>query len=91
MNEIRRISISNKENKIKINPTKSRNSLNNLNPSNQRKDMYGNVISKKIKNHKISFADEVGTKKELSETIVVSSHRDYHRNMELGNQKLFTY
>jgi hypothetical protein len=86
MSEITKNSISNKETKIKLNSASSRGSLISLNGLNQRKDIYGNPISKKIKNHKISFADEVGKDKKFVEIIVVNSYRDYHRAEKEGIQ-----
>lgn len=90
MNEITKNSISNKETKIKINSVNQRGSLISLNSSNLRRDAYGNPISKKIKNHKISFADEVGRQKPLVDIIVVTSYRDFHRSdISEGIQTLF--
>jgi len=89
MNEITKNSISNKETKIKINSANQRGSLISLNSSNHRRDAYGNPISKKIKNHKISFADELGSQKPLVDIIVVSSYRDYHRSDISGGIQTF--
>lgn len=85
MSEIRKNTISNKETKIKINSANPRNSLISLNHKNQRKDVYGNPISKKIKNHKISFADDGTNNKKLVEIIVVDSYRDFHKSETDGN------
>lgn len=63
------------ETRLKLNTlnSNSRNSLG-LNLSN-RKDVYGNVISKKKKTHRICFADESPSSKELVEIKIVKSYR----------------
>ena len=88
MNDNQKNSISNKETKIKINSSQSRGSVISFSNSNPRRDVYGNLISKKIRNHKISFADEVVNQKELVEIISVCSYREYLK-MEIPGKKTF--
>ena len=88
MNEIKKNFISNKETKIKINSTESRGSVLSLSNSNLRRDVYGNPISKKIKNHKISFADEMVNKKQLVEIVIVTSFRDYLKTEMEGKYEI---
>lgn len=47
-----------------------------------RKDCFGNVISKKFKRHKISFADQVDNSKVFIEVNKVKSYRLFNRSQE---------
>jgi hypothetical protein len=80
MSEINKNIISNLENKIKLGSlNKSLNSsLDILKPHN-RKDKFGNSISKILKKHKVSFADQVENSREFVEIKVVSSYRVYYK------------
>lgn len=49
------------------------------NLTTNRRDIYGNVISKKSKKHKISFIDIVSQDKQLAEIKEVESYRIYNR------------
>jgi hypothetical protein len=83
MKEITKNTISNSENKIKVNA--SRESLSNgVTYSTTRKDVYGNMISKKMKKHKISFADELESEKQLTEIITVASYRVFNKIEDQG-------
>jgi hypothetical protein len=88
MNEISKNTISSSEKKIKINSLNSGLQLGN---SSQRKDAFGNPISKKVKNHKISFADQIDTKeKKFIEIKLVSSYREYNK-VEEGGGKIYKF
>ncbi len=77
MNDSPKNLLNSTEVKIKI---KSSNILEN--PS-QRKDCYGNVISKKIKKHKICFPDNLENKKDLAEVHIVSSYKHIYENSKM--------
>ena len=91
MTEINKNIISNSDHKIKINTLNhhSRTSLG-LN-INTRKDAYGNVISKKLKRHRISFADQVENSREFVEIKAVKSFRNEYKikNEEEGRCFIF--
>ena len=74
MNEIPKIQISSLEAKIKI---KSSNIIDN---NNQRKDCYGNIISKKLKKHKICFPDNLDNKNKIADIYIVTSYSKYYGN-----------
>ena len=80
MNDIiNRNTISNKETKIKLN-NNNNNTTKNISLGNfrQRKDSFGNPISKKNKNHKVTFIDEI-EKRKLAEIKSVKSYRNYNK------------
>lgn len=52
-----------------------------------RKDKFGNVISKKIKNHKISFSDQIGNNQEIAEVKKVESYKEIYKP-EWSNSKI---
>jgi hypothetical protein len=81
MTEISKRTISSLDNKVMLNYG-SNSSLNPNSPT-IRRDFYGNVISKRIKQHKICFADQVDNNpKQFVEIKVVNSYRNYNRNDE---------
>ena len=83
---IKRISTS--ESKIKFNtmspsigPKAVLNDLGRL----PRKDKYGNLITKKNRSHKISFADQVDSDKHIAEVKRVESYKDFNKIEEVIN------
>ncbi len=44
----------------------------------QRKDCYGNIISKKLKKHKICFPDVLDSHKDIAEIYIVTSYKQTH-------------
>jgi hypothetical protein len=92
MNELNKNIILNSDNKIKFGSQNSgtSSSLNLVN--NQRKDIYGNVISKKIKKHRISFADEIENTRDFVEVKTVNSYRQYNKiSVEEGKFFIILY
>ena len=85
MNEINRNVISNSDNMIKLGTlSKSPNSHSIISTHQTRKDVYGNTISKKIKMHKISFADQVQNNTiKFVEIKTVRSYRTFNRYQEV--------
>jgi hypothetical protein len=85
MTEINRSVFSNTENRIKLGSlTKSTNSNTFTNSTTVRKDVYGNIISKKVKSHKICFADQIqNSSKKLVEVKTVHSFRNFNKLKDL--------
>lgn len=74
MTDVFRKSVSSEESKVVL---KSESNLKGL--SRSRTDKFGNVISKRLKNHKISFPDEVDKSKRLVDVNMVDSYKKYNR------------
>jgi hypothetical protein len=72
MNEIPKIQISSSEAKIKIISSKI------IDNTCQRKDCYGNIISKKLKKHKICFPDNLDNKNKIADIHIVTSFSKYY-------------
>ena len=53
-----------------------------INAHKSRKDVYGNIISKKIKQHKISFADQIENTRNFVETKQVVSYKLYNQSQD---------
>jgi hypothetical protein len=85
-NHIDKNEISSKEYQIKL---KSNNSLINLN--HERKDIHGNVISKRYKTHRVTFIDQVEGKKPLSEIIIVESFKELNKESTMRPKVGFEY
>lgn len=84
---INRNTISNKETKIKFNNNIESTKNISLGNLRQRKDSFGNPISKKNKNHKVTFIDQF-EKQKLAEIKNVKSYRNYNKyvnTLEEGN------
>ncbi len=54
---------------------------------NIRKDCYGNIISKKLKKHKICFPDSLDTNKKIAEILNVDSYKYVSCKMFLNLDK----
>jgi ribosomal protein RSM22 (predicted rRNA methylase) len=80
MNEINKNVISNSDNKIRLGSLNSHSgSSTGINTYIPRKDIYGNIISKKAKKHRISFADQIENSKAFVEIKMVNSYKEYNR------------
>lgn len=89
MNDIiKRMTISNTDTKIKLNNYNNNNQTHkNLSHENfkQRRDSFGNPISKKNKIHKVTFIDEI-EKGKLAEIKSVQSYRAYNKFEHLASE-----
>jgi hypothetical protein len=81
MTEINRSVFSNSETKIKLGSfNKSINSNSLTTATTLRKDVFGNTISKKVKTHRICFADQVqNNTTKLVEVKTVHSYRKFNK------------
>ncbi len=88
MTEINRSVFSNTENRIKLGSiNKSYNSNTLTTSTNVRKDVYGNIISKKVKSHKICFADQIeNCTKKFVEVKTVHSYRNFNKLKDLDDE-----
>ena len=67
------LSINNNSNKNKNDTNNTNNTNNNNNNGGIRLDYYGQEISKNNKKHRISFIDQIQSKKEIAQIIYISS------------------
>jgi hypothetical protein len=82
MTDINQNVISNTDNKVKLESLNKNlnSSLNDLQPA-VRKDKFGISISKILKKHKISFADQVENSNKLVEIKLVTSYREHNKQL----------
>jgi len=79
--------MTNLEKNSNVNSDKIKFRLLSSNDTNQQKlnskyfrtDTYGNIISKKHKNHKINFADLIENSRELVEIKKVESFKEFNK------------
>jgi replication fork clamp-binding protein CrfC len=53
-------------------------SSNIIDNSFQRKDCFGNIISRKIKKHKICFPDNLDNRRQIAEIQIVTSYKQFY-------------
>ena len=87
--------LNNKEILLSINnnSNKNKNDINNTNNNNNnggiRLDYYGQEISKNNKKHRISFIDQIQSKKEIAQIIYISSDQATIKEHKIDANKCF--
>ena len=83
------LSINNNSNKNKNDTNNTNNTNNNNNNGGIRLDYYGQEISKNNKKHRISFIDQIQSKKEIAQIIYISSDQASIKEDRIDANKCF--